>query len=124
VALTETQAAVFTTNHYDPLWWRLFDDPVLEALERQALDANHDIRAAVARVDQARAGLRDVELDRFPTGAVGASVDVRSQTIPGFSEEPVRTTTYRAGLDAFWGTGPLRRGAQLDCGRGRYGERI
>ncbi len=102
VVLPEAQTAAFTTNHYDPLWWRLFDDPVLEQLEQQALDANHDLRAAVARVDQARAALTDAQLDRFPVGTVGASVDVRSQTIPGFSEAPVRTTTYRAGLDAFW----------------------
>src|SRR6476620_6561468 len=85
VALPEAQTAAFSTNHYDPLWWRLFDDPVLEQLEQQALEANHDIRAAVARIDQARAALRDAELDRYPVGAVGASVDVRSQTIPGFS---------------------------------------
>jgi multidrug efflux system outer membrane protein len=101
-ALTEAPADVFSTNHYDPLWWRLFDDPVLEELEQQALEANHDIRAAVARLDQARAALTDVQLDRYPTGAVGASVDARSQVVPGFSEEPVRTTSYRAGLDAFW----------------------
>jgi multidrug efflux system outer membrane protein len=102
VVLPEAQAPVFTTNHYDPLWWRLFDDPALEQLEQEALEANHDIRAAVARVDQARAALTDAQLDRFPVGTAGASIDVRSQTIPGFSEEPVRTTTYRAGLDAFW----------------------
>ena len=102
VVLPEAQAPVFTTNHYDPLWWRLFDDPVLEQLEQEALEANRDIRAAVARVDQARAALTDAQLDRFPVGTAGASIDVRSQTIPGFSEEPVRTTTYRAGLDAFW----------------------
>jgi multidrug efflux system outer membrane protein len=100
--LTEAPDTVFTTNHYDPLWWRLFDDPVLEELEHRALDANHDIRAAVARLEQARAALTDVRLDRYPTGAAGASVDTRSQVIPGFSEGPVRTTTYRAGLDAFW----------------------
>jgi outer membrane protein, multidrug efflux system len=98
----EADSAVFTTNHYDPLWWRLFDDPILEQLEQQSLDANHDIRAAVARLDQARAALTDAQLDRYPIGAVDASVDVRSQVIPGFSETPVRTTTYRAGLDAFW----------------------
>ena len=102
VALRDAQAQSFTANHYDPLWWRLFDDPILEQLERQALDANHDIRAAVARVDQARAVFADVRLDRFPTGAVGASIDVREQVIPGFSNEPVRSNTYRAGLDAFW----------------------
>lgn len=102
VALRDAQASAFTVNHYDPLWWRLFDDPILDQLEQQALVANHDIRAAVARVDQARAVFADVRLDQFPTGTAGASVDVRKQAIPGFSNEPVRTNTYRAGLDAFW----------------------
>jgi outer membrane protein, multidrug efflux system len=102
VILPGVQASVYTANHYDPLWWHLFEDPVLEQLEQQALDANRDIRAAVARVDQARAALTDVKLDRFPTGPVDASIDARSQQIPGFTEAPVRTTTYRAGLDWFW----------------------
>jgi outer membrane protein, multidrug efflux system len=102
VALRDAQTPTFTANHYDPLWWRLFDDPILDQLEQQALEANHDLRAAVARVDQARAVFADVRLDRFPTGTVGASVDVRDQAIPGFSNERVRTSTYRAGLDAFW----------------------
>src|SRR5829696_3555686 len=102
VTLRHAQAPAFTANHYDPLWWRLFDDPILDQLEQQALDANLDIRAAVARVDQARAVFADVRLDQFPTGSVGASVDVREQAIPGLSSEPVRSNTYRAGLDAFW----------------------
>jgi multidrug efflux system outer membrane protein len=33
---------------------------------------------------------------------VGASIDRRSQAGPGISDEPVTTSTYRAGFDAFW----------------------
>src|SRR5690606_13714199 len=67
-----------------------------------ALEANHDIRIAIARLDQSRAIFDDTARDRYPTVTVGAAVDVREQAIAGFAEEPVRTNTYQAGFDAFW----------------------
>ena len=100
--VTEAAAAAFSDQAYDPRWWRLFQDPVLEQLEHEALTANHDIRIAVARVEQARAIFQDVKLDRYPTATVGASVDRRERTIPGFTDRPLTTTTYQAGFDAFW----------------------
>ena len=102
VALTQAQEPAFSQQPYDPRWWHLFQDPVLDRLEAAALASNHDIRQAVARVDQARAIFRDVELDRYPVVQAGASVDVREQAIPGFTAEPIRTNTYRAGAVAFW----------------------
>src|SRR5688572_24877392 len=102
VALTQASGQAFAPQSYDPRWWQLFQDPVLDRLEAAALAGNLDIRQAVARVDQARAIFRDVELDQFPVATVGASVDVREQAIPGFTSEPIRTNTYRAGLVAFW----------------------
>jgi multidrug efflux system outer membrane protein len=91
-----------TRDSYDDRWWRLFDDPVLEALESNALQANHDVRIAVARLDQARAAFSDARLDRFPRATVGAALDKRKEVIPGFTNEPKSVTTYRAGFDAFW----------------------
>ncbi|MGH7952107.1 MAG: efflux transporter outer membrane subunit [Limisphaerales bacterium] len=35
-------------------WWKVFDDTNLNSLEAQALQANQELKAAVARVDQAR----------------------------------------------------------------------
>ena len=35
-------------------WWKLFADPALDTLESRALTANQDLRAAAARVEQAR----------------------------------------------------------------------
>ena len=102
VALGQAVGPAFAQQPYDPRWWRLFEDPVLERLEAAALASNLDIRQAVARVEQARAIFRDVELDRYPVAGVGASVDVREQAVPGFVAEPLRTNTYRAGLQAFW----------------------
>jgi multidrug efflux system outer membrane protein len=97
-----TNPAVFASQPYDPRWWRQFEDPVLEELEVAALSANMDARVAVARLEQSRAIFDDVKLDRYPTVTAGASAEVREQAIPGFTEEPIRTETYRAGFDAFW----------------------
>lgn len=36
-------------------WWRLYDDPVLDGLERQALAANTDLRVAMANLARAEA---------------------------------------------------------------------
>jgi len=101
-ALESTDAEFFRTDSYDPRWWRQFEDPVLEQLEGIALESNYNVKIAVARLQQARAIFRDVELDRFPTAGVGVSVDERERTIPGFTDKPIRTTTYQAGFDAFW----------------------
>src|SRR4051812_36375571 len=53
-------------------WWEQFDDPVLDGLISRALDANRDIHAAVARLDQARAVFDERALDRFPHAPVNA----------------------------------------------------
>jgi len=100
--LSHVDTALTVEQPFDPRWWQQFEDPVLDDLVGRALAANHDVRMAVARVDQARAFFDDVALDRFPTAVVGASVDRRDQAIPGFSERPRPITTFRAGFDAFW----------------------
>jgi multidrug efflux system outer membrane protein len=101
-ALSHVDTALVAEQPFDPRWWQQFEDPVLDELVGKSLAANHDVRMAVARVDQARAFFDDVALDRFPTAIAGASVDRRDQAIPGFSERPRPVTTYRAGFDAFW----------------------
>lgn len=101
-SLTTDDARTFAAAPYDAAWWREFDDPVLEELERAALGANLDVRVAVARVDQARAVFDESKLDRYPEVTLNASYDRREQVIPGFTEDRVKTTTYRAALDASW----------------------
>src|SRR5688572_16991401 len=102
VVLTQNAAANVVEQQYDPRWWMLFQDPVLDRLEAAALRSNTDLRLAVTRVEQARAIFDDVRLDPYPTPGVGAAIDVREEAVPGFSNEPVRRTTYRAGFDMFW----------------------
>ena len=101
-ALVNAEPALVSQQPLDPSWWAQFHDPILDALVTSTLASNHDIRIAVARVDQARAFSNEVDLDRFPEVTVGASVDRREQAVPGFTEERRRITTYSAGFDAFW----------------------
>jgi multidrug efflux system outer membrane protein len=97
-----TDAGLVVAQPFDPRWWAQFDDPVLDGLVDRALAANHDVRIAVARVEQARSVFDETRRDQYPVAIAGASVDRRSQTLPGFSDEPLSLTTYRAGFDAFW----------------------
>jgi multidrug efflux system outer membrane protein len=54
-------------------WWSLFNDPVLERLVDEALVANHDLKAAAARVEQARAQLAITRADQLPSVGIDAS---------------------------------------------------
>jgi multidrug efflux system outer membrane protein len=101
-ALSRWDASLFSAQAYEPLWWRQFDDPVLEEIENAALAANRDVRSALARFDQARAVFDEDRRRQYPTVTAGAYVDVREQAQPGFRDEPSRINTYRAGLDASW----------------------
>jgi multidrug efflux system outer membrane protein len=47
-------------------WWTLFNDPVLDKLVDEALEHNHDIAAAAARVLEAEAVLGITDADRYP----------------------------------------------------------
>lgn len=100
--LAAADPALVDNAPFDPEWWHQFGDPVLDTLVTRGLDANTDIRAAVARVEQARAFTSEVERDRYPTVTTGASVTRSEQMIPGFTEERRAISTYSAGFDAFW----------------------
>jgi NodT family efflux transporter outer membrane factor (OMF) lipoprotein len=54
-------------------WWRLYDDPRLNELVREALTANRELAAADANLVAARAALAGVHAERYPsTEAVAA----------------------------------------------------
>ena len=53
-------------------WWKVYEDPVLDALEEEALSYNQDLQAAMARVDEARAEVGLAKADQMPS--LGANV--------------------------------------------------
>lgn len=65
-------------------WWSVFQDKALEALIREALVNNYDIRIAASRVVQARAELGVTRADQFPSvSGSGGIAQVRSDINPG-----------------------------------------
>jgi NodT family efflux transporter outer membrane factor (OMF) lipoprotein len=54
-------------------WWRIFQDPQLDALEAQVNVSNQNLKAAEAQFRQARAALRYNRADYYPTATAGLS---------------------------------------------------
>jgi multidrug efflux system outer membrane protein len=65
---TTTNAAVLPTE-----WWTIFNDAELNALETQAIDANQDLKQAVARVTEARAIARVTKSEFYPSISANGS---------------------------------------------------
>jgi NodT family efflux transporter outer membrane factor (OMF) lipoprotein len=73
----ELDTAWRTANPVDQLpkgdWWVIFNDPQLGALENRAGQANQNLKAAFARLQQARADTRIARADLFPSVSASAS---------------------------------------------------
>jgi NodT family efflux transporter outer membrane factor (OMF) lipoprotein len=90
-----------------PRWWHLYDDPVLDALEEQALAANTDLRVAQASLAHAHAATDAAEGQREPDFA--ASFAAERARLSGESyllTEPIPVSTL--------GTGSLEMSYQVD----------
>ncbi len=55
-----------------PLWWRLYQDPVLDALVRQALVENQSLKSAAANLAYAQALLDEAKAGRYPSTSLSA----------------------------------------------------
>lgn len=87
-------------------WWRLYDDPVLDGLVRQALAENNQLEAATANLRAVRATLNETRGARLPRlSASGSAIYSRQSAgsippgggAPGGPQDEVET--YDAGLD-------------------------
>lgn len=80
-------------------WWEVFRDPALQALVREALANNLDLKQAVARVEQARAQVKVVGAPLYPQLGYGASA--ARQSGPSVEVDRIDTITYNAFAGAF-----------------------
>jgi NodT family efflux transporter outer membrane factor (OMF) lipoprotein len=71
--------AARTHREGDTPWWRGFGDPTLSALIDRGLQANHDLRSALARVQAARAGV-DMQAARLAPAVNAQAGSSRSAT--------------------------------------------
>jgi outer membrane protein, multidrug efflux system len=84
-------------------WWKLFDDDALSEIETRALTSNQDLRAAAARVEQARALAGIARSAGWPQLSAAPSLtrERTSATTDNVFPAPL-ANTYRAPLLASW----------------------
>jgi len=74
-------------------WWQVFKDSKLDELESAALEANQDIKAAVGRVDEARAQARLNKADFYPQITANPNFNRSEQSantfFPGSTAGPI-----------------------------------
>lgn len=107
--------ADFVATGAEALWWRQFQDPVLDGLVDRALAANLDLRIAVSRVQESRALFREADLDRYPAVTAGAGYERGRAQQPGSGDARIDIETSRLGFDAGWELdlfGRVRRAAE------------
>jgi multidrug efflux system outer membrane protein len=85
----------------DEKWWEVFQDQQLQALIREAIAQNYDVRIAASRVLQAQAVVGITRADQFPTISGGAAaVNLRNpetKIAPAFD-----TSANQLNLSLFW----------------------
>ncbi|MET0755413.1 MAG: efflux transporter outer membrane subunit [Pseudoxanthomonas sp.] len=79
-----------------PAWWQGFGDPRLDALVQEGLSANHDLRAATARVEEFSARVGATRAQGLPQVGYGAEAS-RQRVPPGQTGDG-----YAALLSASW----------------------
>jgi NodT family efflux transporter outer membrane factor (OMF) lipoprotein len=105
-----------------PLWWRLYNDQVLDSLVQQALTQNEDLKVAAANLAYAQALLEEARAGRFPSTDLAASGPTYRR---GFQTATISSglpalggpamTAYSAGFTASYQVdlfGRIRRGIQ------------
>ncbi len=108
--------ATFKAEAVSAQFWTVFDDEVLTSLIEEALNANHDLRIAAARFNEARALRNEAAFDFGPViTANGSALNTRFSEIenPGASAGDAAVDVYDAGFDATWELdvfGRVRRG--------------
>jgi outer membrane protein TolC len=117
----------------DPNWWSIFNDPVLDQLEKDVAVSNQNIaqaeaawRGAVAAADQANANL-------FPTVGANAGFSRGQTSASGFGSTGKVSTignTYSAGGSLSWTIDVWGKLRERPAGRrpsdraGRFGQRL
>jgi outer membrane protein, multidrug efflux system len=90
------QAASFA----DLPWWQVFEDPVLQALIREAIANNLDLRAAAARVERFRAEARIAKSFLYPQVNGAAGITVQQNSGSADADDVQRNAVY--GFQLSW----------------------
>ena len=85
-------------------WWRVYEDATLQALIREALTNNYDLRIAVARVEEARAVAMQARSRFVPSVDYNGTVSRGRNDFLGspFPQGGATASSASATLNAFW----------------------
>jgi NodT family efflux transporter outer membrane factor (OMF) lipoprotein len=84
-------------------WWKLFNDPQLNALEDQVNISNQNVQAATASYFAARALVKQARSQYYPTVSVGPSItSTRAGAAPNTQVTNGTSTFYSLPFDATW----------------------
>jgi multidrug efflux system outer membrane protein len=105
-----------TATIADLPWWTVFQDPELQALLGEAVENNRDLRAAVARVEQARALARIQKAQILPAVDVNAAASYgRRGGLVTPTEDPKLGSAFEIDAGLSWEIdiwGRIRRGTE------------
>ena len=114
-------------------WWKSFRDPELDLLVVRAAQSNLNLRAAVARVREARGAARVVSAGLWPTLDAAGSYGRERYSANGFPPfppgVPLDADVYQAGFDAAWemdvfgGTRRAAQAARAELAAAEFGRR-
>jgi NodT family efflux transporter outer membrane factor (OMF) lipoprotein len=114
-------------------WWKSFHDAELDSLLVRAAQSNLNLRAAVARVREARAAARVVSADLYPSLDTSAYYERNRFSANGVFPfppgVPLDANVYQAGFDAAWeldvfgGTRRASQAARADVEAAEFGRR-
>jgi multidrug efflux system outer membrane protein len=95
-----------TTNgpYIELTWWEVYQDTTLQALTREALTNNYDLRIALARVEQARAQAMQARSQFVPRVDYSGNVSRGRNVLFGsaFPDKGETVDSAAATLNAFW----------------------
>ena len=112
----EAEPAVYSSEDRIGPFWGQFNDDVLNSLVIEALAANHDLRIALAHLQQSRALRTQAMLDLLPTvTSQGGYTRQQYPAVESFGVGTLQQSYYNAGFDASWELdlfGRVRRGVE------------
>ncbi len=82
------------TAPVNPEWWMLFGDAGLDALVQQALAANQDLQAAIARLEAAEAFTRETNAAYYPAVDLGAATSRSGTSGDTYNGQRMGGATY------------------------------
>ncbi len=98
-----TTATPYSEENTLAQFWTQFNDPTLNKLVADSLEANHDLRIALARFTEARAARGESKFDLAPTiTASGNYTRQRPDPITRSQIPGGEIKLYEAGFDAVW----------------------